>query len=434
LRPGGILKRLESLGHTDNFTFQKGNFGAKNESVRNFLCGFLSGIILCLNSNSFAQTPPPNDNFVNRIIVAGSLVTLTGTLANATIETNENLLSHAQVQAASVWWSWTADQSLPVTFEFLDPSTNDLRSGSLEVWTGLSFTNGLTLTAETSLDSGRNPFFTFTAIAGTVYHVRVVGPNYGDFSLKITETNIPLILIQPLHRSVPTNGSAFFGVVVAGINPISYQWRFNGTNLPGEIFPILSIDDATINQSGDYSVTVSNAGGTTISGAATLNVVANHSPPHLLASGGSDENFYFKIVGNPYRFYRIECSTNLSDWSEEESFRSGLVFNGTNFISIPRIAPEKFYRAIVYSPLNEVCINNLGKIRFAKEIWMLETTKMSGDRYPTMGDINPYLKDGVPFCPLDEAQCANCSYQLNTADQNPVCKIHVFHILEGPEY
>lgn len=411
--------------------------------MKHFCFQVLFGILLCFKSISFAQTPPINDDFENRIFLIGSSVSFSGTLANATIQSQEAIPSIATVINGSVWWSWTASRSGPATVEVLNFSTNAFKLGVIAIWHGTDFSTGLNLIAASGLDTGRHPFFTFSATSGTTYHLQVMGTNFSDFTLKITETNIPIIMIPPSSQSVLTNESTFFGVVAAGTPPLSYQWQYNGINLDGETFPLLSFDNLNLNQSGSYSVVISNAAGATISDAAILKVASTFTPPQLAADRICDGAFKFKIVGDAYRSYRIQSSTNLYGWSDEKSFpanfvyyrgreKNGVVCNQGNSFSVSEDAQAKFYRPVVYSAPNEVCINNLKKIRFAQEIWTLENGQ-GGLSALTGSDLEPYFKNGLPVCPLGPPECVPCSYAIQTADRNPLCQISLEHVLEEPE-
>ena len=59
--------------------------------------------------------PPPNDNFANAIALPGTVpASTTGTNVEATFETGE-VVPLYEVNAASVWWSWTAPATQNVT-------------------------------------------------------------------------------------------------------------------------------------------------------------------------------------------------------------------------------------------------------------------------------------------------------------------------------
>ncbi len=95
----------------------------------------------------------------------------------------------------------------------------------------------------------------------------------------------PTILSAPADQVVATGHTATFGVVAAGILPLTYQWRFNGTNIPSSTNSVLSF---TVNggSPGKYSVVVSNPYGQTFSGNATLNLPLRFLTPSK-SGGGS---------------------------------------------------------------------------------------------------------------------------------------------------
>jgi hypothetical protein len=44
----------------------------------------------------------------------------------------------------------------------------------------------------------------------------------------------PVILVQPADQTIPANAPVTFSVSVGGTPPFSFQWNFNGTDLPGQ--------------------------------------------------------------------------------------------------------------------------------------------------------------------------------------------------------
>ncbi len=71
-------------------------------------------------------------------------------------------------------------------------------------------------------------------------------------------------MIEPQRLSAGVGEVAQFQVtaVSPGGLPLSYQWKFQGRDIPGAIEPILQLTELALSQSGFYSVTVSNAAGT----------------------------------------------------------------------------------------------------------------------------------------------------------------------------
>jgi alpha-tubulin suppressor-like RCC1 family protein len=95
------------------------------------------------------------------------------------------------------------------------------------------------------------------------------GPNH---TLALIGSGPPRLICGLPHRTVQAGATAYFRMTATGERPLYYQWRCNGTNLPGATNPWLSIADAQPQHAGLYSVVVSNALGVTTSGEAQLSV------------------------------------------------------------------------------------------------------------------------------------------------------------------
>ncbi len=121
----------------------------------------------------------------------------------------------------------------------------------------------------------------------------------------------PSITTQPTNRTVTVGGTATFNVVSGGTLPLSYQWLFDGTNLAGATGSSLTLNSIQFNQAGNYSVVVTNEGGSAISSNALLTVnfppalvrVANTNAasastvvvPVLLAANGNENALGFSL-------------------------------------------------------------------------------------------------------------------------------------------
>jgi hypothetical protein len=84
----------------------------------------------------------------------------------------------------------------------------------------------------------------------------------------------PTITSQPTNLSVHVTSNATFRVTATGTTPLSYQWRFNGTNLIGRTSSVLTLVNVEFSNAGPYSVVVSNVGGSVTSSPASLTVVS----------------------------------------------------------------------------------------------------------------------------------------------------------------
>jgi hypothetical protein len=82
----------------------------------------------------------------------------------------------------------------------------------------------------------------------------------------------PTITVQPLPQMVQIGNNATFTVGVSGSAPLSYQWKYNGTNLTSGTNAALLLTSVQTNNVGNYSVAISSPFGSTNSLGATLAV------------------------------------------------------------------------------------------------------------------------------------------------------------------
>jgi len=77
------------------------------------------------------------------------------------------------------------------------------------------------------------------------------------------------VRIRPDPAAVP-NTNATFGVLAYSTTPLRYQWRFNGTDIPGATSSVLVITNVQITNGGNYTCAVTDDLGTTVTAPATL--------------------------------------------------------------------------------------------------------------------------------------------------------------------
>jgi len=123
---------------------------------------------------ALAQSPPPNDDFGNRITLTGSSISANGSNVNATKQAGEG--THADnTGGKSVWWSWTAPTNGNVTLSTAGSSFDTL----LAVYTGESV-SALVLVESNDDDavSGElTSLLNFDAVTGITYQIAVDGFN-----------------------------------------------------------------------------------------------------------------------------------------------------------------------------------------------------------------------------------------------------------------
>jgi sugar lactone lactonase YvrE len=90
----------------------------------------------------------------------------------------------------------------------------------------------------------------------------------------------PTVTRHPQNLSVAAGDSAQFSVTATAAPSPTYQWRFNGTAIPGATGNTLTIASVATANAGSYAVVVTNALGSVTSNAATLTVTtASANPP-----------------------------------------------------------------------------------------------------------------------------------------------------------
>lgn len=82
----------------------------------------------------------------------------------------------------------------------------------------------------------------------------------------------PIINNQPQSQNAAVGQDVIISVVVAGTGTLTYQWQKDGIDLSGEINSTLTINNATIGDTGDYTVVITSNNCFTESQAATLTV------------------------------------------------------------------------------------------------------------------------------------------------------------------
>jgi uncharacterized repeat protein (TIGR01451 family) len=165
--------------------------------------------------------------------------------------------------------------------------TNLLPVGLVFSWgsPGCTYTNAAVLCDAGTLAFNGATNFTFEVIPTTsdpVTNAAVVGAFTWDpdvtnnqaisFSSVITNQP-PVVYVQPTNTLAGIGGAAILQAVAYGVAPLSYQWLFNGSPIAGETTSALALMDLQPEQSGPYSVIVTNSNGATTSAVVQLSVV-----------------------------------------------------------------------------------------------------------------------------------------------------------------
>ena len=211
--------------------------------------------------------------------------------------------------------SVTLTDDLPDTVTFVSASPGCVNHGGQVVCNLGTFPSG----------AGSNFTVVVTpTVAGLITNTLVVGtptpdPNPANNSAAtLTTVNAPAtITVQPSSQSVLPGSNAVFQVTAGGTTPLSYQWRFNGTNLTGATSPALTVTNAQVAQAGTYTVRVTNVLGSALSSNAVLTVLDPWiigQPQNQAVVVGGLAAFSVSAVGTaPLCYHWLKNGVNLVD-------------------------------------------------------------------------------------------------------------------------
>jgi hypothetical protein len=80
----------------------------------------------------------------------------------------------------------------------------------------------------------------------------------------------PQIVGQPVKQVAAAGDIVTFSVVIADARAVTFQWKFNGTDIPGATSDSLVLADVSVANEGQYSVVVTNSAGSVTSAPAEL--------------------------------------------------------------------------------------------------------------------------------------------------------------------
>ncbi|MFP4017499.1 MAG: immunoglobulin domain-containing protein, partial [Halanaerobiales bacterium] len=105
--------------------------------------------------------------------------------------------------------------------------------------------------------------------------------DYGAYEFLPDDLSRPIIARQPETMSVKEGDIVTFSVIASSLPAPDYQWQLNGQDIEGEITTTLTLENVQPEDSGYYTVLVSNSEGVTISDSALL-IITDEDPQHIL--------------------------------------------------------------------------------------------------------------------------------------------------------
>jgi trimeric autotransporter adhesin len=155
-------------------------------------------------------------------------------------------------------------------------------------------------------------------------------------------TNPPVITRPPQSRTLSPGTATTFAFQLTGDGPFSYQWRRNGSPLPGATMPTLLLPAVTIAQVGLYDVVVKGAGGEATSLAASLALFELQMAPSY-----SQRSPLLVLDGAPGTRYHLEFTESLAatNWTA----LSPVTLQNSRWFYVDEPTanrPQRFYRAV----------------------------------------------------------------------------------------
>ncbi len=208
------------------------------------------------------------------VVVSNSFGSVTSVLATLIISAPPAISSHPAsrtgVAGQSATFSVSANGSAPLTYQWR--------------FNGLPFTDGGGISGATSPTLVRA---NLQPAAAGVYSVLIANAVGVVVSSNATLSVLvpPSIVVQPTAQSVPQGRTVALTVGATGTFPLSYQWQRDGSNVVngsgvlGANTTAITLSNAQPEQSGFYSVIVSNVAGVAVS----TNVFLEIIPPLTLA-------------------------------------------------------------------------------------------------------------------------------------------------------
>ena len=290
-----VVTGVVAVGIVQNGGFETGDFTSWTLAGNTYVNGTLyNGVV---SSNSLTDGSGPN------FIHSGSYGAFLGDTNLATLTQTIQTVP-GQNYRLSLWLDnpqTGSGQQFIVNWNTNTAGSNQiylLNNPPVLPWTNLVFTVQATATNTMLQFGAQNP-----------------PDGFGLDDISVIALVPPSFISQPTNLTVVSGQNAAFSSTANGFQPLSYQWLVNGTNLAnggnisGATNNLLTFTAATIANSGQYSLVVTNYYGSITSSVASLTVVV---PPGIgSVSANLDGSFNLNLVGTPGYTYVLLASTNL---------------------------------------------------------------------------------------------------------------------------
>lgn len=201
---------------------------------------------------------------------------------------------------ANVTFIAAASSTTPLAYFWLCNGTNLSTGGNVSG----TATNTLTITSVTTNNSGSYQLVASNSTGFVISGAAVLNVGFA-----------PAVSVAPTNVTLLAGSNAVFTATPGGSTPFGYQWKKNGANfagagITGTNASVLTLSSVTTNNTGNYTVVVTNLFGSITSSVATLTVVL---PPSITKSsltnrtlqcGSNNVTFTLTTTGTPPLSYQ----------------------------------------------------------------------------------------------------------------------------------
>ena len=212
----------------------------------------------------------------------------------------------------------------------------------------------------------------------------------------------PVIYQSPTNQTVPAGIILTLEVGAFGAQPLTYQWQFQGTNLPAATNAMLVISNVSLAASGSYAVFASNALGTARSSDASITVlpaIVTTLPATGISATGAVLNGSVALGSNP--------SSAWFEWGPDNGY--GNITGLTNLYANTRAALSLALTNLSGTPIYHYRLagsNSLGvvygqdaqfQVGLKPAVITLPARPVALDSVVLNASVNPEARDTVSF-------------------------------------
>ena len=157
----------------------------------------------------------------------------------------------------------------------------------------------------------------------------------------LTVSAPPAIVTDLTNRIAISGSNVTLQIKASGIGPLTYQWLFSGSPLPGATSNSLTFASVSPANAGSYQVLVANSLGSAQSAVAALEVIA---PRSLSISPFNGDLFSLSFAGMAGQTYTVQYSPNLTSWFDAGTATADA--SGIAVFTANRTAPSTLYRVL----------------------------------------------------------------------------------------